>query len=134
MSDDAAALISYLLNNSRAIIQARIALETDASNAQALLTQLSGDQMNDLGLLYDRLRWLRKENRDSEAIALLAIAPPTLPHAELWWNERAILARHALDSGDVKGAYALARDHRQASGTALADGEWLSGWIARCAS
>jgi len=127
---DASALTSYLSSGDRAVTQTRIALESDASNAQTLLSQLSGDQMNDLGLLYDRLRWLRKQNRDSEAIALLALAPPTLPHAELWWNERAVLARRALESGDVKGAYALARDHRQASGQALADGEWLAGWIA----
>jgi soluble lytic murein transglycosylase len=129
-ANDATALTPYLSADMRAIIQARIALEADSANAPALLTQLSKDQMNDLGLLYDRLRWLRKENRDSEAIALLALAPPTLPHAELWWNERAVLARRALESGDVKGAYALARDHRQASGQALADGEWLAGWIA----
>jgi soluble lytic murein transglycosylase len=127
---DANALISYLPSSSRPVIQTRIALETQAGDAQSLLSQLSSDQTNDLGLLYDRMRWLRKENRDNEAIALLAIAPPTLPHAELWWSERAVLARRALQSGDVKGAYALARDHRQASGQALADGEWLAGWIA----
>jgi len=128
--NDANALVSYLPSNSRPVIEARIALETQAGNAQSLLSALSKDQMNDLGLLYDRMRWLRKENRDSEAVALLAIAPPTLPHAEQWWNERAVLARRALESGDTKGAYALARDHRQASGQALADGEWLAGWIA----
>jgi len=128
--NDANALVSYLPANSRPVIQTRIALETQAGNAQSLLSQLSSEQTNDLGLLYDRMRWLRKENRDSEAIALLALAPPTLPHAEAWGNERAVLARRALENGDAKGAYALARDHRQASGQALADGEWLSGWIA----
>jgi soluble lytic murein transglycosylase len=112
------------------VAQTRIAFETQSSNALTMLSQLSDDQKNDLGLLYDRMRWLRRQNRDSEAIALLAIAPPTLPHADLWWNERAILARRALESGDAKTAYELARDHRQASGSALADGEWLSGWIA----
>ena len=129
-SADATALLSYVPPNTRAVIQTRIALETQSSSAQTMLAQLSSDQTNDLGLLYDRLRWLRKENRDSEAIALLALAPPTLPHADLWWAERAVLARHALDNGDSKGAYELARDHRQASGSALADGEWLAGWIA----
>jgi soluble lytic murein transglycosylase len=128
--NDASALLSYVPANNRPVIQARIALETQAADAQTLLSGLSKDQMNDLGLLYDRMRWLRKQNRDSEAIALLAIAPPTLPHASQWWNERAVLARRALENGDVKTAYALARDHRQASGPALADGEWLSGWIA----
>ncbi len=129
-ADDASALLSYLSPNARGVLQARVAFETNSASAPALLQQLSKEQQNDLGLLYDRMRWLRKQNRDAEAIALLAIAPPTLPHAELWWNERAVLARRALESGDAKTAYALARDHRQASGSALADGEWLSGWIA----
>ncbi|MDB5392537.1 MAG: hypothetical protein JWM91_43 [Rhodospirillales bacterium] len=128
--EDASALVSYLSPGSRDVLQARIAFESQSPSAMSLFQQLSHDQQNDLGLLYDRMRWLRKQNRDSEAIALLAIAPPTLPHAELWWNERAVLARRALESGDAKTAYALSRDHRQANGAALADGEWLSGWIA----
>ncbi len=129
-TDDATTVLPFLGSGPRAVAQTRIAFETQSSNAQSLLAQLSRDQQNDLGLLYDRMRWLRRQNRDDEAIALLRIAPPTLPHAELWWNERAILARRALESGDAKTAYELARDHRQASGSALADGEWLSGWIA----
>ncbi len=128
--EDATTALPYLAASPRAVAQTRIAFETQSPNALSMLSQLSGDQQNDLGLLYDRMRWLRRQNRDTEAIALLGIAPPTLPHAELWWNERAVLARRALESGDAKTAYELARDHRQASGTALADGEWLSGWIA----
>jgi soluble lytic murein transglycosylase len=114
----------------RAVAQARIAFASQSPSATSSLAGLSDSQQNDLGLLYERMRWLRRQNRDSEAIALLAIAPPTLPHAELWWNERAVLARRALENHDPKAAYELARDHRQASGAALADGEWLSGWIA----
>ena len=121
-ADDAAALAPYLSANARAVLQARIAFMNQSSAAMSLFQQLSKDQQNDLGLLYDRMRWLRKQNRDAEAIELLAIAPPTLPHADLWWNERAVLARRALESGDAKTGYALARDHRQASGSALADG------------
>jgi soluble lytic murein transglycosylase len=129
-NDGATQILSYLSPSARAVAQARIALATQSPGAPAMISRLSGDQQNDLGLLYERMRWLRRQNRDSEAIALLAIAPPTLPHADLWWNERAILARRALETGDPKTAYELARDHRQASGAALADGEWLSGWIA----
>jgi soluble lytic murein transglycosylase len=129
-SGDATQLLPYLSPATRAIIQTRIALASQASNAQTLLSQLPAQDQTDLGLLFERMRWLRRQNRDSEAIALLAVAPPTLPHADLWWNERAILARRALENGDPKTAYELARDHRQASGTALADGEWFSGWLA----
>jgi soluble lytic murein transglycosylase len=129
-TSEASAELSYLDANARAVAQNRIAFATGSSNAMGMFSQLTREQQNDLGLLYDRMRWMRKQNRDSEAIALLGIAPPTLPHAELWWNERAALARRALESGDAKTAYELARDHRQASGAALADGEWFSGWIA----
>ena len=129
-SDGATQLLPYLPPEKRAIIQARIALATQSPSALSLVSQLSSEQQNDLGLLYERMRWLRRQNRDSEAITILGNAPPTLPHPELWWNERAILARRALENHDAKTAYELARDHRQATGAALADGEWFSGWIA----
>jgi soluble lytic murein transglycosylase len=129
-AEEASGLLPYISPPARAVAQARIALANQTSGAQALVSSLSSAQQDDLGLLYERMRWLRRQNRDTEAIALLDIAPPTLPHADLWWSERAILARRALEAGDPKTAYQLARDHRQASGAALADGEWLSGWIA----
>jgi len=129
-SDGASQVLPYLAPGARAVAQARIALASESSGAPAMVSHLTAEQQNDLGLLFERMRWLRRQNRDSEAIALLSIAPPTLPHPELWWNERAILARRALEAGDAKQAYELSRDHRQATGAALADGEWLSGWIA----
>ncbi len=128
--DDATQLLPYLSPKTRAIIQARIALGSQSSTAESQLASLSPEDRNDLGVLYERMRWLRRQDRDSEAIALLSIAPPTLPHAELWWSERAVLARHALANGDPRAAYDLSRDHRQATGSALADGEWFSGWVA----
>lgn len=129
-SDGATQVLPHLAPDARAVIQTRIAYATQSSSAPTMLAHLSAMQQNDLGIVYERMRWLRHQNRDAEAIALLALAPPTLPHGDLWWNERAILARRALSNGDPKTAYGLARDHRQAEGAALADGEWLSGWIA----
>lgn len=129
-TDGATQVLPYLSPDAKAVDQTRIAFSTQESAAPAMLSRLSQAQQNDLGIIYERMRWMRRQNRDADAIALLAIAPPSLPHPELWWNERAILARRALGNGDAKTAYALARDHRQAAGAALADGEWLSGWIA----
>ena len=129
-TDSATPLMRFLSPEAKAIAQTRIAFAMQSPKAMAMLERLSDNQKNDLGILYDRMRYLRHQNKDSEAIALLEIAPPTLPHGNLWWNERAVLARRALESGNYKVAYALSRDHRQAEGAALADGEWLSGWIA----
>jgi soluble lytic murein transglycosylase len=129
-NSDALQLLPYMSSSARAVAQARIALGTQSATVTSALAGLSESQQNDLALLFERMRWLRRQNRDSEAIALLAIAPPSVPHPELWWAERAVLARRALENGDFRGGYELARDHRFAAGAALADGEWLSGWIA----
>jgi soluble lytic murein transglycosylase len=47
-----------------------------------------------------------------------------------WWTERHILARRALDDGEVTTAYRLAADHGQTSAAAIAEAEWLAGWVA----
>ena len=99
--DDATQLLPQLPPEARATDQVRIALASQARNAPAMLSQLSQVQQNDLGVLYERMRWLRRQNQDAAAIALLEIAPPTLPHAELWSNERAILARPELFVGTL---------------------------------
>lgn len=85
---------------------------------------------DDPGLLYDRIRWSRRNNRDEEARKLLLSAPEIGGHGRLWWRERNIQIRDSLLEGDPAGAYALARGHRQSSGVELVEAEWMAGWIA----
>lgn len=128
--EDAKMVLPFLTIEDRAVVQARIALATQSNDAQQKLGALTAEQRNDLGVIFERLRWLRRQDRDAEAMTLLTVAPPVVPHPEIWGTERAILARRALARNDAKTAYDLARDHRQAEGAALADGEWMAGWIA----
>src|SRR3546814_2116552 len=64
-----------------------------------------------------------------DARALLAKPPANLVKPDLWWQERSILARRALRTGEASVAYNLVGKQSQASGATLADAEWLAGWI-----
>jgi len=116
--------------NERMVAVARIRLRRYRGGVDWAIRRMPPDRLNDLGFVYERLKWRRRKGRDADAIALLAGLPRTLPHPELWWRERGTLARRALRKGNVTEAYRLAGGHRQTAGAGFADAEWLAGWIA----
>ena len=112
------------------LAQARMAFDNDASNAVSLAQRLPASVKNDPGLIYEWVRYLRNHDDDEGAIQLLRHPEHDKGRAELWWTERAILARRALQKGNISIAYDLAQNHGQTDGAGFADAEWLSGWIA----
>ncbi len=114
----------------RLLAQARMALDNAASNAESLAARLPASVKDDPGLIYELVRYRRSHDMDDEAILLLDHASRNKTRPNLWWTERAILARRALQHGHVSQAYQIARDHGQSGGTGFADAEWLAGWIA----
>ena len=110
--------------------QARIALRRRAGNVDALIKRVPEALKSHAGLVYERLRWRRRKNLDT-ALELAKTLEGQLPRAEMWWEERAILARRALRKGLVTDAYHIAKNNGLAPGSAAhAEAEWLSGWIA----
>lgn len=126
----AARQLSRVDDSYRQLAQARMALDNEASNAETLAARLPERFRNDPGLVYELLRYRRQHDKDEQAISLLSHPAADKLHPELWWTERAILARRALNQGHVSQAYEIARGHGQKDGTGFADAEWLSGWIA----
>jgi len=123
-------LLPFATKDWRHLAQARIALRRRAGNVDALIKRVPAAMQEHPGLVYERLRWRRLKNLDT-AIELAKSLPPGMPNAELWWEERAILARRALRKGRVTDAYDIAKNNGLApSGAAHAEAEWLSGWIA----
>ncbi len=114
----------------RIVAVARIRLRRYRGGVDWAIRRMAPERMNDLGFVYERLKWRRRKGRDAEAIALLQGLPKVLPHAKLWWRERGTLARRALRKGNITEAYRLASSHHQTAGAGFADAEWLSGWIA----
>ncbi len=115
----------------RKLIEARINLRHSRGNVDRLISKVPAKYKNDPGLIFERLRWRRKKDRDN-AVDLLTDLPETVPYPDIWWRERAILVRRLLQKGYVSEAYRIASENGLTAEHAAehADAEWLSGWIA----
>ena len=114
----------------RALGEARFLLRHMLGNVDRAIAKVPEELKDDPGLLYERLRWRRRKGRDKSALEILEDSPDALPYPEKWWTERVILARRALDKGDITTAYLLAREHGLGKGAEFSEAEWLAGWIA----
>lgn len=112
------------------LAEARLRLMDRSGGVDSAIAAVPAELKDDPGLAFDRLSWRRKKGRDDEARDILADAPADLVRPDLWWRERAIQVRAALDEGYVSEAYELAADNRLPAGPERADAEWLAGWIA----
>ncbi len=116
----------------RNLTEARIILHARKNGVDAAISQVPKSLHNDPGLIYERIRWRRLKGLEDSARDLLLDAPKKPPHAEIWWRERHILARDALQKGFITEAYKLTSEHGipSSESTAYSQAEWLSGWIA----
>ena len=122
--------MSRVDNDHKLLAQARLAFDNEASNAESLASHLPDSVKNDPGLIYEWVKYRRTHDDDDGAIQLLRHPSHDQVRPDLWWSERAVLARRALQKGNVSTAYDLAQNHNQVEGAGYADAEWLSGWIA----
>ena len=121
----------YVDERRQRLAEARLTLRAYAGGVDGAIARVPRSLREDPGLVYERLRWRRKKGRDEDARALLQTAPEDLgPRPKLWWRERAILARRALEDGLIDEAYALASGHGQTAASTYSEAEWLAGWIA----
>nr|WP_041041269.1 lytic transglycosylase domain-containing protein [Paramagnetospirillum magnetotacticum] len=114
----------------RAVAQARLALQSGKSNPEPLINAIPASLRDDPGLIYERVRWRRQKDLDEDALDLLSHPSRNKVRPDLWWQERAILARRALQKGLVSKAYQAAADHGLEGGTQYVDAEFLAGWVA----
>ncbi len=113
----------------RALADARIRLRRQSAGVDAAISAVPASLQSHPGLVYERVRWRRKKDRDAEARALLA-AHSDAAEPDRWWTERSILARRALADGLTREAYRIASGHRMTGGSEFAEAEFVAGWIA----
>jgi soluble lytic murein transglycosylase len=116
----------------RALAEARLMLRHRQGNVDRLVARVPAELQRDPGLLYERARWRRVKGKYQEAREIFDDPPKDLERADLWWQERAILARRGVREGLVGDAYRLVKAHglSPAQSAPYADAEWLAGWIA----
>jgi soluble lytic murein transglycosylase len=113
-----------------ALAEARIRLADGEHGVDWAIRAVPEGLQGDEGLLYERTRWRRRADMTAEAIEMLARQPAGSDHADRWWTERHILARQLFNEGDAAAAYRLVTAHQEPEGLALAESEFLAGWLA----
>ena len=120
--------------NAPVIAKARVAVIKKAADTKAQLDGVPAEARGDIGYIFSRAQWLRREEKATEAAELMLSVPndPTQAlDADQWWIERRFVSRTLLDLGDAQTAY------RVASAAAVPSREnyrveqqFTSGWIA----
>jgi soluble lytic murein transglycosylase len=131
-NDEAAAqrMMPYVSATDKNIAQARLAFAAQDSGAENWLARVPPEAQNEPGLLYQRLRWRIKNNRDDDADDILLHAPAELGNAEAWWDLRQVMVRRAIEKRDYDLAYRLCAGHGQRGSKTLVQAEFLCGWLA----
>src|SRR5262249_57466891 len=82
-----------------------------AADAKGQLDGLPAEARGDIGYIFSRAQWLRREGKATEAAELILSVPddPTQAlDADQWWIERRFVSRTLLDLGDAQTAYRVA--------------------------
>jgi soluble lytic murein transglycosylase len=117
----------------RAVAEARIALQSNANGVDALISAVPPSMQNSTGLAFDRAEWRARKDYDDAAIELIlerSASAELLGNAQTWAKIRARLARLDLRNGNARRAYRLAANHHLTAGSDYADLEWIAGYAA----
>jgi soluble lytic murein transglycosylase len=128
--DQARRMLPRVGPTERAQAVTRLKLQQSDPGVEAALAALPVQARRDAGVMYDRLRWRRKNGSDAGVREILLSPPDDLRRPELWWKEQDKAIRAALAERSFKLAYRLASASRQKSGTPFAEAEWQAGWLA----
>lgn len=130
--ENAIAIASVLQQGYPELARARTALATDSADINHLIRSVPPSLQNDAGLLYERLKWRRRNNLNEEAIEILNRKPgiDKIQNPADWWLERHIIIRRLLEQKDYRRAYMLSANHKLSDGLPFAQAEWMAGWLA----
>ena len=132
-SADATRMFDLVDAGHAALARARLSLQNLDDGVNPLIDAVPESLQSDAGLQYDRFVWRARKSSGENAKALLleqSTSAEALGRPEEWANRRRSLARDEMRAGDPKRAYQLASRHYLTQGSAYADLEWLSGFIA----
>ncbi len=102
-------LMLPLLNKSwQDITNLRIAIRSNASNMEDLLSKASSDVVNNEGVRYERVRWRNKNKNQSGAIDLIIENERPSDWSSLWWSEQKKLWQYSMDNHKYLSAHSIA--------------------------
>ena len=114
----------------RALAEARLALASQSSKADASVARVPARLRSDPGLVFEQLRWRRRREMTDAAVQILLAQPGDLVRPTAWWTERQAMARRVLAGGNAELAYRLVEQHGLIEGNAFSDAQFLLGYVA----
>ncbi len=125
-------MVDNLVGPDRALAEARMALRARRVNANDLVAQLDAEQRRDAGLIFEQALYLHKSGMTGTAYSLTAgfRAPPSEEVAARIWPEKRRMLVAALQEGNSRAAYQIAREPGMTSGADAAEAEFYAGWLA----
>ncbi|MGH6893252.1 MAG: lytic transglycosylase domain-containing protein, partial [Dongiaceae bacterium] len=95
----------------QALAKARMKLAAEAKDAEAAVAAVPAELRNDPGLIFERARLMRRQEKFAQAADLLDPPPQGVLRPELMWAELKKASRGSLDQGNPSAAYRLAAAH-----------------------
>lgn len=132
-SQNISRMMDLVPDDYKALARARQGLRARSGDVNALVRLVPDALKSSPGLAYERFVWRAREGLTKEAVDLALASSKsakTLGEPERWSNRRRSLARQLMRNKEYKRAYALASQHHLQTGSAFADLEWLSGYLA----
>lgn len=126
---EAKILMAYVSKKENQIAKLRLALienKQDSSLSASRLKPYLGYE----GVLYNYIKWLRKQKMFADAAKLLLSIPKKHSRNEQWWYEINYIARELIALKKYKEAYTIIILHNLDKGESYATAEWVAGWLA----
>jgi soluble lytic murein transglycosylase len=130
-NDEAKRMLRLVDANRRLVAETRMRLRA-GGNTTRIVERVPANLQRDPGLLYEMMRNRRRNNDETGARNILTALPADLGRPEIWFPERAVLARRSIVAGKAREAFDAVRDHklRVEHGANYVEAEFLAGWIA----
>jgi len=116
----------------RLLAAARSGLRNNKNGVDDLIKAVPDSLQEDPGLAFERFQWRARKGRADALDIILerSVSVEKLGDPEIWASRRRSLARSLMREGKAAQAYSVASSHYLTKGSAFADLEWLSGFIA----
>ena len=123
--------LKYVSSEEKEIAKLRLSIQKNNSGAKTAVAKALKNYKTNHGIMFDVIRWYRKQYQTDKAIDLLESIDPkyATESAAVLWTDRNILARRMMEEKNWQAAYDLIAGHQLTKGENYANAEWMLGWL-----
>ncbi|MFZ5670480.1 MAG: lytic transglycosylase domain-containing protein [Pseudomonadota bacterium] len=126
-------MVASLPLDARKVAEARLALRANQPLGNDMIAEMSHEQRQDPGLIYEQAAYFQRRGLTVMALQLargLKAAPTQETAVRTWTADRRPMVKAAIANGDWRGAYGAAANTGLTVGAEAAEAEFYAGWIA----